>query len=51
MATHNLYSGLSTRVVQALGGRENHDMVSHYALNLTFDDALQLYKQANGSEV
>jgi len=41
-------SGLSTRVVQALGGWEQLSMVEHYSKSLTFYDALQLYKQANG---
>jgi site-specific recombinase XerC len=44
---HNVKSGLSNRVIQALGGWETPDMVSHYAASLTFDDALKLYKAAN----
>ena len=48
---HQVKSGLSTRVVQALGGWEQLSMVEHYSKSLTFDDALQLYKQVNGSEV
>ncbi|MDD5510309.1 MAG: tyrosine-type recombinase/integrase [Dehalococcoidales bacterium] len=44
---HNVKSGLSNRVIQALGGWETPAMVSHYAASLTFDDALSLYKAAN----
>lgn len=40
-------SGLSNKVIQALGGWESPDMVSHYAQSLTFDDALKLYKVVN----
>ena len=47
---HQVKSGLSTRVVQSLGGWEQLSMVEHYSKSLTFDDALQLYKQVNGSE-
>jgi site-specific recombinase XerD len=49
-AVCHIKSGLSTRVVQALGGWEQISMVEHYSKSLTFDDALQLYKQVNGSE-
>jgi integrase/recombinase XerC/integrase/recombinase XerD len=49
-AVHQVKSGLSTRVVQALGGRETIAMVGHYSKSLAFDDALQLYKQVNGGE-
>jgi integrase/recombinase XerC/integrase/recombinase XerD len=49
-AVHQVKSGLSNKVIQALGGWESPDMVSHYAASLTFDDALQLYKQVNGHE-
>jgi integrase/recombinase XerC len=49
-AVHQVKSGLSNKVIQALGGWESPDMVSHYAASLTFDDAVQLYKQVNGSE-
>jgi len=48
---HNVKSGLSNKVIQALGGWESPDMVSHYAASLTFNDALQLYRQVNRSEV
>ena len=44
---HQVKAGLSTRVVQALGGWEQISMVEHYSKSLTFDDALQLYKQVN----
>jgi integrase/recombinase XerC/integrase/recombinase XerD len=50
-AVHQVKSGLSTRVVQALGGWETIAMVERYSKSLTFDDALQLYKQVNGNEV
>jgi site-specific recombinase XerD len=45
---HNIKSGLSNRVIQALGGWETPSMVSHYAASLTFDDALKLYHNVNG---
>jgi len=48
---HQVKSGLATRVVQALGGWEQLSMVEHYSKSLTFDDALQLYKQVNDGEV
>jgi site-specific recombinase XerD len=50
-AAHQTKSGLSTRVVQSLGGWESIAMVERYTKSLTFDDALQLYRQVNGSEV
>ena len=43
-ATHNLKSGLSTRIVQSLGGWESIVMVERYSRSLSFDDALQVYK-------
>ena len=46
MAIHNLKQGLSTRVVQALGGWENLTMVEQYSKCLSFDDALALHRQA-----
>jgi hypothetical protein len=46
MATHNLKSGLSTSIVQALRDWESIVMVERYSKSLSFDDALQLYKQA-----
>jgi site-specific recombinase XerD len=39
--------GLSTRVVQALGGWENIAMVEKYSKSLNFDEALSLYRQVN----
>ena len=44
---HQVKSGLSTRVVQALGGWENLTMVEKYSKSLSFDDALSLYHQIN----
>ena len=46
-AIHQVKSGLSNKVIQALGGWESPDMVSHYAASLTFDDALKIYKVVN----
>ncbi|MFC1897815.1 tyrosine recombinase XerC [Chloroflexota bacterium] len=46
---HQIKSGLSTRVVQALGGWERITMVEHYSKSLNFDDALSLYKSANSN--
>ena len=48
-AVHQVKSGLSNKVIQALGGWESPHMVSHYAASLTFDDALRIYKVANSS--
>jgi len=45
---HQVKSGLSTRVVQALGGWEQLTMVEHYSKSLTFDDALDVYNKTNG---
>jgi site-specific recombinase XerD len=42
---HQVKSGLSTRVIQALGAWETIATVEHYSKSLTFDDALQLYEQ------
>ncbi|MFC1894051.1 tyrosine-type recombinase/integrase [Chloroflexota bacterium] len=44
---HQLKSGLSTRIVQALGGWERITMVEHYSKSLGFDEALNLYRQIN----
>ncbi|MFC1988612.1 tyrosine-type recombinase/integrase [Chloroflexota bacterium] len=46
---HQVTSGLSTRVVQALGGWERITMVEHYSKSLSFDDALELYHKVNGN--
>ena len=48
-AVHQVKSGLSNKVIQALGGWESPDMFSHYAASLTFDDALRLYKAVNSN--
>ena len=45
---HNVKSGLSNKVIQSLGGWETPNIVSHYALSLTFEDALALYQEKNG---
>jgi len=42
-AVHQVKSGLSTRVVQSLGGWEQISMVERYTRSLSFDDALKLY--------
>ncbi|MFW6102428.1 MAG: hypothetical protein ACOC6O_02085 [Chloroflexota bacterium] len=47
MATHNLKSGLSTRIVQALGVWESVVMVERHSKSLSFDDALQVYMANN----
>ena len=47
-AVHQVKSGLSTRVVQALGGWEQISMVERYTKSLTFDDALQVYNSIKG---
>jgi integrase len=46
-AVHQVKSGLSNKVIQALGGWEGPGVVSHYAASLTFDDALRIYKVVN----
>ncbi len=46
---HNVKAGLSTRVVQALGGWETLSMVSHYSKSLDFENALELYHKINGN--
>ena len=47
MATHNLKSGLSTRIVQALDGWEGIIMFKRHSKSLSFDDALQVYMASN----
>ena len=42
-------SGLSTRVVQALGGWDTIAMVEKYSKSLSFDDALALYHEMNSN--
>jgi site-specific recombinase XerD len=44
---HQVKSGLSTRVVQALGGWDTITMVEKYSKSLSFDDALALYQEKN----
>ena len=39
MCVHNLKSGLSTRIVQSLGGWESITMVERYSKSLSFEDA------------
>jgi integrase/recombinase XerC/integrase/recombinase XerD len=46
---HNVKLGLSNKVIQALGGWESPDLVSHYAASVTFDDALKIYKRSKDS--
>ena len=45
---HQVKSGLSTRVVQALGGWENITMVERYSRTFEFENALELYRKVNG---
>jgi integrase/recombinase XerD len=47
---HNVKSGLSTRVVQALGGWETISMVERYSRSLSFEEAFRLYQRVNGCE-
>ncbi len=44
---HLVKSGLSTRIVQALGGWEQISMVEEYSKSLSFDEALSLYRGIN----
>jgi len=44
---HQVKSGLSTRVVQALGGWESITMVERYSRSFDFDGALELYRKVN----
>jgi hypothetical protein len=46
---HNVKSGLSNKVIQALGGWEEPDMVIHYSANLILDDAFRVYRDVNTS--
>ena len=45
---HQVKSGLSTRVVQALGEWESITMVERYSRSFDFDGALELYRKVNG---
>ena len=49
-AVHLVKSGLSTRVVQSLGGWESIAMVERYTRSLDFHDALQVYRAVNSHE-
>ncbi len=49
-AVHNLKLGLSTRIVQSLGGWQSISMVERYSRSLAFEDALQVYRNVNGFE-
>ena len=49
-AVHLVKSGLSTRVVQSLGGWESIAMVERYTKSLEFHDALQVYRAVNNHE-
>ena len=46
---HNVKSGLSIRIVQALSGWESIVMVERYSKSLSFDDAVELYHKTSGS--
>ncbi|MFC1935057.1 tyrosine-type recombinase/integrase [Chloroflexota bacterium] len=46
-AIHNLKSGLSTRIVQSLGGWESIVMVERYSRSLSFEDALSVYHRSD----
>ena len=48
---HQLKNGLSTRVVQSLGGWETISMVENYSKSLSFDEALSLYRKLNSCEL
>ena len=47
-AVHNIRSGLSTRIVQSLGGWQSISMVERYSKSLSFENALERYYQVNG---
>jgi len=44
---HQIKSGLSTRVVQALGGWESITMMERYSKSLSFEEALNVYRRLN----
>ncbi len=48
-AVHNVKSGLSTRVVQTLGGWTTLSMVERYSASLTFEDALKTVHNNRGN--
>ena len=45
---YQIKSGLSTRIVQTLGGWENITMVERYSKSFDFDSALELYLKVKG---
>ena len=47
---HQVKSGLSTRIVQVLGGWESLAMVERYSRSLSFEEAFRLYQQVNSCE-
>jgi len=47
---HQVKSGLSTRIVQVLGGWETINMVERYSRSLSFEEAFRLYQQVNSGE-
>jgi integrase/recombinase XerC/integrase/recombinase XerD len=49
-AVHLVKSGLSTRVVQSLGGWETIAMVERYTKSLNFHDALQVYRSVSNHD-
>ena len=49
-AVHLVKSGLSTRVVQSLGGWDTIAMVERYTKSLNFHDALQVYRSVNNHD-
>ena len=48
---HQIKSGLSTRVVQSLGGWDTIAMVEHYSKSLSFDDVLEQFNKINRCKV
>ena len=50
-AIHNLKTGLSTRIVQSLGGWQSINMVERYSRSLSFEDALEVYRSVNSSSL
>jgi len=44
---HNLKAGLSSRIVQSLGGWQSISMVERYSRSLSFEDALEVYRSVN----
>ena len=46
-AVYNVKNGLSTRIVQTLGGWASLSMVERYTASLTFEDALKAYNNCS----